>query len=205
MLPQLKLAVLFAKLAKNHGHKVLHVNNPDLLTRDLGDALKQQKQVLSDPKKGALFTAYDILPLIAEVKILTVVTAHKLDVPYLGRPDIEVLEGIIAAADARNGGKYAADIKATLEWTRKLFSHPEIQDVLSMPMTEIKIPKSPRDVIRFFGQIVGRSQDELTRLTEFLRKAKAADTFIDQPAQQQETPAQKPAAKKRGGKGGPQG
>lgn len=196
MFPQIKLAVMFAKLAKDHGHKVLHANNPDLLTRDLGDALKKQKQALSDPNKGAFFTAYDVLPLIAEVKILTFVTAQKLGVSYMGRSDIEVLEDIIKASEARNGGKYSKDIKETLEWTRKLFSHPEIQDVLAMEMTEISIPKNPKDVVKFFGQIAGRSQDELTRLTEFLRKAKSTDLFADE-----EKPAQKPARKPRGGKG----
>lgn len=192
MFPQIKLAVMFAKLAKDHGHKVLHANNPDLLTRDLGDALKKQKQALSDPNKGAFFTAYDVLPLIAEVKILTFVTASKLGVPYMGRSDIEVLEDIIKASEARSGGKYSKDIKDTLEWTRKLFSHPEIQDVLAMEMTEISLPKNPKDVVKFFGQIVGRSQDELTRLTEFLRKAKSTDLFADD----------KPAAPKRRGGGG---
>lgn len=197
MFPQIKLAVMFAKLAKDHGHKVLHANNPDLLTRDLGDALKKQKQALSDPNKGAFFTAYDVLPLIAEVKILTFVTAQKLGVSYMGRSDIEVLEDIIKASEARNGGKYAKDIKETLEWTRKLFSHPEIQDVLAMEMTEISIPKNPKDVVKFFGQIAGRSQDELTRLTEFLRKAKSTDLFADEAK-----PAEKPAPKhSRGGKG----
>ncbi len=191
MFPQIKLAVMFAKLAKDHGHKVLHANNPDLLTRDLGDALKKQKQALSDPNKGAFFTAYDVLPLIAEVKILTFVTANKLGVPYMGRTDIEVLEDIIKASEARSGGKYSKDIKETLEWTRKLFSHPEIQDVLAMEMTEVSLPKNPKDVVKFFGQIVGRSQDELTRLTEFLRKAKATDLFSED----------KPAPKRRSGGG----
>ena len=191
MFPQIKPAVMFAKLAKAHGHKVLHANNPDLLTRDLGDALKKQKQALSDPNKGAFFTAYDVLPLIAEVKILTFVTANKLGVPYMGRTDIEVLEDIIKASEARSGGKYSKDIKETLEWTRKLFSHPEIQDVLAMEMTEVSLPKNPKDVVKFFGQIVGRSQDELTRLTEFLRKAKATDLFSED----------KPAPKRRGGGG----
>ncbi len=195
MLPQFRLAVMFAKLAKDHGHKVLHANNPDLLTRDLGDALKKQKQALSDPNKGAFFTAYDVLPLIAEVKILTLVTAHKLGVSYMGRSDIEVLEDIIKASEARNGGKYAKDIKETLEWTRKLFSHPEIQDVLAMEMTAVSVPKNPKEVLSFFKQIVGRSQDELTRLSEFLRKAKSTDLFTE------EKPATPAPKRGRGGKG----
>lgn len=192
MLPQIKLALLFAKIAKDHGHKILHANNPDLLTRDLGDALKKQKDVLSDRNKNTLLTAYDVLPLIVEVKILTVVTANRLGLETKGKSDIQVLEDIIAAAKTRdNGGKYAKDIEATLDWTRRLFAHPEIQDVLSMEVTAIEFPKSPRDALRFSGQIVGRFQDELTRVTEFLRTAKNLED-LSPPA----TPPKKPAPKK---------
>ena len=194
MLPQIKLAFLAAK----YGPKLLHLNNPDLLTRDLGDAMKKQKDALSDPAKGTIFTAYDVLPLIAEVKVMTFITANKLGVAYMGRSDIEVLEDIVKAAEARNGGKYAKDIKSTLEWTRKLFAHPEIQDALGMQMTEITLPKNIRDVTKFIGQIINRSQDEINRLNEFLRTAKATDLFAeDKPADDA-----KPAPKRgRGGKG----
>lgn len=195
--PQFRLAVVFAKLAKDHGHKILHANNPDLLTRDLGDALRKQKSILSDPNKSMLVTAYDILPIILEVKILTVATASKLGVPMRGRADIQILEDIIAAAEERNGGKYSKDIKATLEWTRALFSHPEIQDVLSMEMTAIETPKGPKDLFKFIGQLAGRSQDELARLSEFLRKAKTTSELIEQPKPEEK----KPAPKKPGGKG----
>lgn len=205
MFPQIKLAILFTKLAKDHGHKVLHANNPDLLTRDLGDALKKQKAILSDPNKNALITAYDVLPIIVEVKILTVITAGKLGVSTKNKPDIQILEDIIAAAEARNGGKYSKDVKATLEWTRRLFSHPEIQDVLSMEMTAIEAPKNPKDAFKFISQLAGRSQDELSRISEFLRKAKHLEDLPPAAPEAPKAEAPKPAPRKRGGGGGAKG
>ena len=172
MFPQIKLALIFTKIAKDHGHKILHANNPDLLTRDLGDAMKKQKDILCDPRKGMAITAYDVLPIILEVKILTVATAAQLKIDTKGKSDIQILEEIIAASEARQGGKYAKDIKGTLEWTRALFSHPEIQDVLKMEMTAIEAPKSLKDVTKFIRQLAGRSTDELARVSEFLKRAK---------------------------------
>lgn len=172
MLPQIKLALLVAKLVKEHGPKILHSNNPDLLTRDLGDALKKQKDILSDPRKSMIMTGYDVVPLVVEVKILTVFVAKKLDIDTKGKPDIVILEEIIAKSEERNGGKFSKDIKDTLEWTRRLFAHPEIQEILKMEVTEIEKPKGVRDLTKIFKQVVSRAQDEATRVTEFLRRAK---------------------------------
>lgn len=190
--PQMKLAMIFAKMAQQHGGKILHSNNPDLLTKDLSNAMRQQKAILSDPAKGAIMTSYDVLPVILEVKILSVAVAHKLDIDTKGKSTIAVLEEIVQKSEERNGGKYAAGIKETLDWTRKLFSHPEIQDVLAMEMTEIERPQSLKGVFKFFGQLTGRSQDELVRLNEFLKRAKELQDTPDQKPQA----AQKPDDKK---------
>ena len=190
--PQMKLAMIFAKMAQQHGSKILHSNNPDLLTKDLSNAMRAQKNILSDPAKGALMTSYDVLPIILEVKILSVAVAHKLDIETKGKSTIAILEEIVAKSEERNGGKYSKGIKETLDWTRKLFSHPEIQDVLSMEMTEIERPQSLKGVFKFFTQIAGRSQDELTRLQEFLKRAKEVQ---DAPEQKPQA-AQKPDDKK---------
>ncbi|HCS23007.1 MAG TPA: hypothetical protein PLW48_06420 [Alphaproteobacteria bacterium] len=172
MFPQIKLAIVFANLARKHGSKVMHSNNVDLLTKDLSNALVEQKNILSSPRKGAIMTAYEVLPVIAEVKILTVAVAKKLEIDTKGKSDIQVLEEIIALSDARNGGKYAKGIKETLEWTRALVSHPDFQDILKMEMTQIEKPSSVKDVTKFITQIAGRSQDEITRINEFLKHAK---------------------------------
>lgn len=172
MFPQIKLAIVFANLARKHGSKVMHSNNVDLLTKDLSNALVEQKNILSSPRMGAIMTAYEVLPVIAEVKILTVAVAKKLEIDTKGKSDIQVLEEIIAKSDERNGGKYAKGIKETLEWTRALVSHPDFQDILKMEMTQIEKPTSVKDVTKFITQIASRSQDEITRINEFLKHAK---------------------------------
>ncbi|MEZ0224668.1 MAG: hypothetical protein ACAH83_08955 [Alphaproteobacteria bacterium] len=172
--PQLKLALVFAQVAKNYGPILMHSNNVDLLTKDLGTAMKKQKDILSDPKKGMIMTSYDVLPVIMEVKILSSWVASKLEIDTKGKSTIAVLDEIVQKTEERNKGKYAKDIKDSLEWTRNLFSHPEIQDVLKMEMTEVEKPSSVsiKGLTKFFSQLAGRSQDELTRLNEFLKRAK---------------------------------
>lgn len=192
MLPNFKLALVFARIAKDHGHKILHANNTPLLTRDLGEALANQKRVLSDPRKGMVMTAYDVLPVIVEVKLLTMAVAKKLDIDTKDKPMISILEEIVQKSEEAGNAKYAKGIKDTLEWTRALFSHPEIQDVLRMEMTEIESPKSVKDVFKFFGQLAGRSQDELTRVAEFLKKAKEID--VPQNPEKKPEPPQAPKA-----------
>lgn len=189
----MKLAMIFANMARKHGPTILHSNNPDLLTKDLGNAMRAQKDILSDPRKGAIMTSYDVLPVILEVKILSLAVAGKLGIETKGKPTIAILDEIVQKAEERNGGKYAQDIKATLEWTRKLFANPEIQDVLKMEMTPIEKPDSLRGITKFFTQLASRSQDELTRVQEFLKRAKD----LQEPPQQTQPPAvDKPADKK---------
>jgi hypothetical protein len=172
--PQIKLALVFAQVAKNYGPILLHSNNADLLTKDLGNAMKKQKDILSDPKKGMIMTSYDVLPVIMEVKILSSWVASKLEIDTKGKSTIAILDEIVQKSDERNSGKYTKEIKDSLEWTRKLFSNPEIQDVLKMEMTEIEKPSgvSVKSLTKFFSQLTSRSQDELTRLNEFLKRAK---------------------------------
>ena len=202
MFPQIKLAILFGKLARDHGPKVLHSNNVDLLTKDLSNALVEQKNILSSPRKGAFLTAYEVLPVIAEVKILSVAVAKKLEIETKGKSDIQILEEIIQKSEERNDGKYAKGIKDTLEWTRALFSHPEMQDILKMEMTQIETPNSLKDVTRFIRQMANRSQDELTRINEFLRHAKEIE--VPPKAEPKAEPQAKPnATPKKPNTGGP--
>src|SRR5690606_7171389 len=132
-------------LAKKHGNKVLHANNADLLTKDLALALQEQKNILSNPRKGSVMTAYDVLPVMLEVKVLSVAVAKHLEIETKRRPMIQILDDIVAKSDERDNGNYAAGIKDTLEWTRALFAHPEVQDIMQMEMTEIRTPKGFRD------------------------------------------------------------
>lgn len=179
--PQVKLLLIFSKAAKDYGPILMHSNNADLLTKDLGNAMKKQKDVLSDPQKGMIMTAYDVLPAIMEVKILASWVAKRLEIDTKGKSTIAILDEIVAKSEERNNGKYSKDIKDTLEWTRKLFANPEIQDVLKMEVTEVEMPTTNiRSLGKFFTQLAGRSQDELTRLNEFLKRAKEVQDKPDQ-------------------------
>lgn len=196
--PQVKLALIFAQVAKDYGPILMHSNNVDLLTKDLGNAMKKQKDILSDPKKGMVMTSYDVAPAILEVKILSTWVANKLEIDTKGKSTIAVLDEIVAKSEERNAGKYSKDIKATLEWTRELFSHPEIQDVLKMEMTEIEKPNvTVKGLTKFFSQLAGRGQDELTRLNEFLKRAKEVQPKADDKQQtpKAEEPKAEPQAK----------
>lgn len=198
--PQYKLMLVFAKMAKDHGPKLLHSNNPDLLTKDLSDAMRRQKAILSDPRKGVIMTSYEALSVILEVKILSTVLASKLDIDTKGKATINVLEEIAQKAQERNGGKFSKGITETLDWTRKLFADPDIQDILQMPMTEIESPDlSLRGIAKFFTSLAGRSQDELVRVQEFLKRAKDAGQDIPPAPTATATPAakeEKPGDKK---------
>ena len=193
--PQLRLAVIFAKMARDHGPKLVHANNTELLTRDLGDALVRQKNALADPAKGTILTAYDVLPIILEVKIMTTVVARKMGIDTKAKPMIDVLEEIIKKSEDSGNGQFATGIKSTLGWTRALFADPDIQAVLKMPMTEIDTPDlSLKGAGKFFLSLAGRSQDEFVRVQEFLKHAKDVKEPPAAPTVEA-TPAAKPDVK----------
>lgn len=183
MLPNFKLAARFAKLAKQHGHKALHANNVELLTRDLGDALRRQKKAIQDPDMGVLETTYEVLPIIAEVKILTLAVSKKLELDTQDKSTIQILEEIVQKADERNS-KSAKEIKATLSWTREFFAQDEVQEILKAELTGIGKPQSWMD-FRGMGttalQSLQRATEEFSRLQDFLKKAKETPEPKDPP------------------------
>ncbi|MCE9506749.1 MAG: hypothetical protein K8R48_00320 [Alphaproteobacteria bacterium] len=191
MLPNFKLALIFANLAKKHGGKILHGGDIDLLTKDLGDALRRQKKIILDPDLSALETSYEALPIIAEVKILTMAVSKKLDIDSSGKSTSAVLEEIIQKTEARNS-KAAAEIKNTLEWTRDFFSQPEIQEILKADLIEIEKPRGLTDFLgmgKSLQQGAQRIGQEFSRLQEFLKKAK------EQPAQKEPPKSKGPKSK----------
>lgn len=174
MPPNFKLALIFAKLAKQHSGTVLHGGNADLLTKDLGDALRRQKKIILDPDMGVLETAYEALPVIAEVKILTFAVSKKLDIETKGKPAITILEEIVQKTEERSS-QSAKEIKAALEWTREFFSQPEIQEILKAEFVEIEAPASWKDfkgMGKSAKQGTQRLAQEFSRLHDFLKTAK---------------------------------
>ena len=174
--PDTGSALLFSKLAKRHGGTILHGGNIDLLTKDLGDALRRQKKIIQDPDLGVLETAYEALPVIAEVKVLTVAVSKKMGLDTTGKSTIGVLEDIVLKTEARNSVA-AQEIKSTLAWTRDFFAQPEIQEILAADLIRIEAPTSWKDLKGLGNSALQGGQrlmQEFSRLHDFLKKAKEA-------------------------------
>lgn len=177
--PNLKLVAALASLAKDHGYKLLHVNNIDMLTHDLGNALTRQKKVITDPTMGIIETAYDALPLMAEVKLLTFAVSKKLGIESAdsdgkSKDMINILEEIVQLTEARNS-KAASSIKNTLEWTRDFYNQFEIQEINKVDLVQIEPPKSwlnLGELSKSFSQTTTRVTTEFTRLQDFLKRVK---------------------------------
>ncbi len=170
--PQLKMAFMFAGIVRDYGPILLHLNKPELLTKDLSDAMRAQKSALSDPAKGVLMTASEVFPVILKVKVLSTLVANKLGIDK-SKSAIEKLEGIVRISEENGNGQFSKGIKDTLGWTRALFADPDIQAVLKMPMTELEAPDlTVRGVTKSIMSLAGRAQDEFIRVQEFLKAAK---------------------------------
>lgn len=170
-----RLVTIFAKLAKNYGRQVMHANDKQQSVQDLAAALTRQRHILTDEGMGSWMTAYEVLPVVLEVKLLTLNTARQFGISTKGKESIDVIEEITKAAAKSGDKKGAAKMRENLKWTRKLYAHPEIADILSKDMTDIDLPKSPRQIGTFFKQVASRASDEYTRVDQFLKKTKGFD------------------------------
>jgi hypothetical protein len=174
-LPQWKLLLVFANAARKHGNKVMHINNIDLLTKDLGKALKEQRIILEDPDAGTLETMYELISTIAEVKVLMMAVSKKLGIDTSGKTPATILQDIITTTEARNSAA-AQDIKDTLDWTIKFFARDDVKALLEEDNIQIERPKNIKGVGKMFKQITGKVSQESKRLHGFLKIAKKKDS-----------------------------
>jgi len=144
-IPKITLLYALAKAVKEHAPKAMHINNIDLLTQDLGDALVKQRDALEDPDSGTLETLYDMVTVLAEVRVFMFAVSKKLDIETTGKRPATILQEIINATEARDS-KAAEKISETMEWTKVFFARPEIQALFSEESIEVELPKSFTDV-----------------------------------------------------------
>lgn len=185
------LATMFVKAAQKHGKKVMHLGDAGLLTRDLGKALKEQHKILCRPDLGTIETVKDLLPQLAEVKVLTYAVTKKLDIDTAGKSPIAVFEEIIAKNEER-GSSAANDIKSSLGWMKAFFSHPEVQDLLKEESVRIDRPKSIKEALTTVFQVTAKVDQEVTRLHNFLKVAKSADFDVPPTASKPEDKKEPP-------------
>lgn len=175
------LAAIFANAVRKHGKKVLHLGDAGLLTRDLGHALKEQHKTLRSADLGTIETMKDLLPQLAEIKVLTYAVTKKLGIDTKGKSPIAVFEEIIETTEAK-GSPAAKDIKDSLTWVKAFFGHPEVQDILKEETVRIERPRNIKEALSTAFQITAKVDQEISRLHNFLKVAKSADFDLPAPA-----------------------
>jgi len=170
-IPKITLLYALAKAMKEHAPKVMHVNNINLLTEDLGQALKKQKAALEDPDAGTFETLYDMIGAVAETRVLMHAVAYKLDIDTAGRKPATILQDIIDKTEERNSPA-AKEIIETMEWSQKFFSRPEIAELFADETVEIPMPKDLKSLGDTFKSVGKRAGQEASRIHRFLKVAK---------------------------------
>jgi hypothetical protein len=168
-----KLGLTFVKAISKHRKKILHVGDVDLLVRDLGLALNEQHHTLVNPRNSTIETAYEIMPQLAEVRVLTGVVAKHLDIDPQ-KDHVETLKEIVEKMEER-GSEAADDIKDNLKWLDEFYSTPEAKAVMEMDVTEIETPKGLLDykgAFKTVKQTAGRAFDETLKAHKFVAAAK---------------------------------
>lgn len=189
MPPHIRLAIMFANAARKHGHKVLHANNIDLLTQDLGIALQEQKRIMTDPNIGTLQTVAEMVPAIAETRILLFAVTKRAGINTKGLSVPEMLNEIVNQAEAR-GSKCADGIRDVQKWSEDFFSNPAIHDVLTGESVKVEKPKSWKDIGKTAKQTLQKGQGEFARLHSFLKTAKEQQQQQQKPQDPKNPPQQ---------------
>ncbi len=148
MIPKWKLAklgVTFAKSVMKHRKKFLHITDVELLVRDLGDALNEQRNMLTNPRNSTIETAFELLPQIAEVKVLTAVITKQLDIDAKNKDHMDILKEIVQKMEDIDCDA-CFDIKENLSWLDEFYSMAEVKELMSKDMSEIETPSSVFDV-----------------------------------------------------------
>lgn len=168
-----KLGLTFAKAVSKHRKKILHVGDVELLVRDLGQALNDQHHTLINPRNSTIETAYDILPQMAEVRVLTGVVRKHLDIDPK-KDHVDALKEIVEKMEAQ-GSDAADDIKDNLKWLDEFYSTDEAKELMTMEVTEVETPKSLLDykgALKTVTQAAGRAFDETVKAHKFMTLAK---------------------------------
>lgn len=177
MIPKFKLAKLgltFVKAVSKHRKKILHVADAELLVRDLGHALNEQHQTLTNPRNSTIETAYEIVPQIAEVRVLTNVIAKHLKIDQANKDHSDVLKEIVEKMEERDSDA-AMDIKDNLQWLEEFYSSPEARELMEMDLTEIKSPTGLLDykgALKTVTQTASRAFEETQKAHKFMAMAK---------------------------------
>lgn len=169
-----KLGLTFVKAVSKHRKKILHIADAELLVRDLGHALNEQHQTLTNPRNSTIETAYEIVPQIAEVRVLTNVIAKHLNIDTKDKDHSDILKEIVDQMEAKDSDA-AEDIKQNLKWLDEFYSSDEAKELMEMDVTEIETPSGVLDykgAFKAVTQTASRAFEETQKAHKFMSLAK---------------------------------
>lgn len=169
-----KLGLTFVKAVSKHRKKILHIADAELLVRDLGHALNEQHQTLTNPRNSTIETAYEIVPQIAEVRVLTNVIAKHLNIDTKDKDHGDILKEIVDQMEAKDSDA-GEDIKQNLKWLDEFYSSDEAKELMQMDVTEIKSPTGVLDykgAFKAVTQTASRAFEETQKAHKFMSLAK---------------------------------
>ena len=197
-----KLGITFGKAVLKHREKILHITDVELLVRDLGSALDEQKNMLTNPRNSTIETAFELLPQIAEVRVLTNVIAAQLKLETKDKDHLDVLKDIVEEM-AKVDSNSAFDIKNNLSWMEEFYSIPEVNDLMSNDIGEIEVPSSIFDIKgagKMLSDGISKAFDKTQQYHKYMQLAKKFEQMQKRKLAEKEN-NKKPPEDKKGGKG----
>lgn len=188
-----KLGITFAKAVSKHRKKILHVGDVELLVRDLGQALNDQHHTLINPRNSTIETAYEILPQMAEVRVLTGVVRKHLNIDPK-KDHVEALKEVVEKMEAE-GSDAADDIKDNLKWLDEFYSSDEAKELMTMEVTEVETPGGLLDykgAFKTVKQAASRAFDETMKAHKFMSLAKKFEEMQRREKREAEKSAKNP-------------
>ncbi|TNE32202.1 MAG: hypothetical protein EP349_02320 [Alphaproteobacteria bacterium] len=188
-----KLGITFAKAVSKHRKKILHVGDVELLVRDLGQALNDQHHTLINPRNSTIETAYEILPQMAEVRVLTGVVRKHLNIDPQ-KDHVEALKEVVEKMEAE-GSDAADDIKDNLKWLDEFYSSDEAKELMTMEVTEVETPGGLLDykgAFKTVKQAASRAFDETMKAHKFMSLAKKFEEMQRREKREAEKAAKNP-------------
>ena len=194
-----KLIASASYFARKYGKQVLHLNDENECAKFLGEALRDQRDLIEDKNSGTFMTLYDSLERLLEIKVLMTWTAKKMGIETKGKPPVALLSEIATYCDTECG-TYNKDIKDTLSWAQDFFARPDVAEVFEEADIYVALPENPLHFPKTILALGMRIKQEGTRLHRVLKVAKAEqdkkqDSDNDNTPPKDE-PVKKPNAKK---------
>lgn len=153
------------QMARKHAGKVPHLNNGRATAGYLGRSLTEMRELWEDADTGTLFTMYESVEKIVEVKVFMLLTARNLEIDTKGKSQYEIMQAIIDDLSAQGATGAVREIENTMAWTTEFMQRPEVLEIFNAvnveiptfdPMKPMEWPIVGKRMLERMGQEVGR-------------------------------------------------